>query len=79
VQACPRCRDRSDGVSRRRQNDAAQSDFDGQHGHKIAVIENEFGPEGIDNELLVSEPGEQIIEMNNGCICCTCVAIWCAY
>ena len=42
-----------------------------QHGHKIAVIENEFGPVGIDNELLVSEPGEQIIEMNNGCICCT--------
>ncbi len=42
-----------------------------QHGHKIAVIENEFGPEGIDNELLVSEPGEQIVEMNNGCICCT--------
>ena len=42
-----------------------------QHGHKIAVIENEFGPEGIDNELLVSERGEQIVEMNNGCICCT--------
>jgi G3E family GTPase len=42
-----------------------------QHGHKIAVIENEFGPEGIDNELLVRESGEQIIEMNNGCICCT--------
>ena len=42
-----------------------------QHGHKIAVIENEFGPEGIDHELLVSEPSEQIIEMNNGCICCT--------
>jgi G3E family GTPase len=42
-----------------------------QHGHKIAVIENEFGPEGIDNELLVQEPGEQIVEMNNGCICCT--------
>ena len=42
-----------------------------QHGRKIAVIENEFGPEGIDNELLVSEPGEQIVEMNNGCICCT--------
>jgi len=42
-----------------------------QHGHKIAVIENEFGPEGIDTELLVSEPGEQIVEMNNGCICCT--------
>lgn len=42
-----------------------------QHGHKIAVIENEFGPEGIDNELLVSDTNEQIVEMNNGCICCT--------
>ena len=42
-----------------------------QHGHKIAVIENEFGEAGIDNELLVQESGEQIIEMNNGCICCT--------
>lgn len=41
------------------------------HGERIAVIENEFGPEGIDNDLLVSEPGEQIIEMNNGCVCCT--------
>ena len=43
-----------------------------QHGHKIAVIENEFGEEGIDNEILLREQGqEQIIEMNNGCICCT--------
>jgi G3E family GTPase len=42
-----------------------------QHGHKIAVIENEFGPEGVDNELLVADTNEQIIEMNNGCICCT--------
>jgi G3E family GTPase len=42
-----------------------------RHGHKIAVIENEFGEEGIDNELLVREEGEQIVEMNNGCICCT--------
>ncbi len=42
-----------------------------QHGHKIAVIENEFGPEGIDNELLVTDTTEQIVEMNNGCICCT--------
>jgi len=41
------------------------------HGQKIAVIENEFGPEGIDNDLLVSGSDEQIIEMNNGCICCT--------
>ena len=43
-----------------------------QHGHKIAVIENEFGEEGIDNDILLREQGqEQIIEMNNGCICCT--------
>jgi len=42
-----------------------------EHGHRIAVIENEFGPEGIDNELLVSETREQIVEMSNGCICCT--------
>jgi G3E family GTPase len=42
-----------------------------QHGHRIAVIENEFGEAGIDNELLVQDQGEQIIEMNNGCICCT--------
>ena len=42
-----------------------------QHGQRIAVIENEFGEAGIDNELLVQETGEQIVEMNNGCICCT--------
>ncbi|MPM81773.1 hypothetical protein SDC9_128830 [bioreactor metagenome] len=42
-----------------------------QHGHKIAVIENEFGSEGVDNELLVRDTDEQIVEMNNGCICCT--------
>jgi G3E family GTPase len=41
------------------------------HGQRIAVIENEFGEAGIDNELLVQEQGEQIVEMNNGCICCT--------
>ena len=41
------------------------------HGHRIAVIENEFGEASIDNELLIQEQGEQIIEMNNGCICCT--------
>ncbi len=40
------------------------------HGHCIAVIENEFGEAGVDNEIL--EHGEeQIVEMNNGCICCT--------
>ena len=42
-----------------------------QHGHRIAVIENEFGEAGIDNDLLVQDGDEQIIEMNNGCICCT--------
>ncbi|EMR12729.1 cobalamin synthesis protein [Methylophaga lonarensis MPL] len=41
------------------------------HGQRIAVIENEFGEAGIDNELLVQDSDEQIIEMNNGCICCT--------
>jgi G3E family GTPase len=42
-----------------------------RHGHRIAVIENEFGEAGIDNELLVQDRDEQIVEMNNGCICCT--------
>jgi len=42
-----------------------------QHGHKIAVIENEFGQQGVDNEILVQQTQEQIIVMNNGCICCT--------
>jgi G3E family GTPase len=41
------------------------------HGHRIAVIENEFGEEGIDNDLLLETAGEQIVEMNNGCLCCT--------
>ena len=41
------------------------------HGQKIAVIENEFGEENIDNEILVADTKEQIIQMSNGCICCT--------
>jgi G3E family GTPase len=41
------------------------------HGRRIAVIENEFGEAGIDNDLLLQERGEQIVEMNNGCLCCT--------
>lgn len=40
------------------------------HGQRIAVIENEFGEAGIDGELLI-QGEEQIVEMNNGCICCT--------
>ena len=42
-----------------------------QHGERIAVIENEFGETGIDNEILVKDKQEQIVEMNNGCICCS--------
>ncbi|MBK7002262.1 MAG: GTP-binding protein [Rhodoferax sp.] len=41
------------------------------HGQKIAVIENEFGEENIDSDILVSNTTEQIIQMSNGCICCT--------
>src|ERR1700760_2801268 len=42
-----------------------------KHGEKIAVIENEFGETGIDNDILVKDKQEQIVEMNNGCLCCT--------
>jgi G3E family GTPase len=42
------------------------------HGKKIAVIENEFGEENIDNEILVDDAGkEQILQLSNGCVCCT--------
>ena len=41
------------------------------HGHKIAVIENEFGEENIDNDILVADTEEQVIQMSNGCVCCT--------
>jgi G3E family GTPase len=41
------------------------------HGQKIAVIENEFGEENIDNEILVADTTENIIQMSNGCICCS--------
>ena len=41
------------------------------HGQKIAIIENEFGEENIDNDILVSDTQENIIQMSNGCVCCT--------
>jgi G3E family GTPase len=41
-----------------------------EHGKKVAVIVNEFGEVGIDNQLVISAD-EEIFEMNNGCICCT--------
>jgi G3E family GTPase len=40
------------------------------HGKKYAVIVNEFGEIGIDNDLVV-DTDEEVFEMNNGCICCT--------
>jgi G3E family GTPase len=42
----------------------------GTHGKRFAVIVNEFGEVGIDNDLIV-DADEEIFEMNNGCICCT--------
>jgi G3E family GTPase len=41
------------------------------HGQKIAVIENEFGEENIDSDILVTSTQENIIQMSNGCVCCT--------
>jgi G3E family GTPase len=41
-----------------------------EHGKRIAVIENEFGEVGVDQELVIGAD-EEIFEMNNGCICCT--------
>ena len=41
-----------------------------QHGKKLAVIENEFGEVGVDNQLVI-QSDEEIFEMNNGCICCS--------
>src|SRR5438132_1100533 len=40
------------------------------HGKRIAVIENEFGEVGVDQDLVIAAD-EEIFEMNNGCICCT--------
>ena len=41
-----------------------------QHGLKLAVIENEFGEVGVDNQLVI-QSDEELFEMNNGCICCS--------
>ena len=41
-----------------------------QHGRKLAVIENEFGEVGVDNQLVITGE-EELFEMNNGCICCS--------
>src|SRR5579871_2361265 len=41
-----------------------------EHGRRVAVIVNEFGEVGIDHHLLVSSD-QQVVQMNNGCICCS--------
>jgi G3E family GTPase len=43
----------------------------GQHGQKVAVIVNEFGEIGIDGQLMIADDEEQLVEFNNGCLCCT--------
>ena len=43
----------------------------GQRGRKVAVIVNEFGEVGIDGQLIEQDGDEQLIEFNNGCLCCT--------
>ena len=41
-----------------------------EHGKRIAVIENEYGEVGVDNQLVI-QSDEELFEMNNGCICCS--------
>src|SRR5574337_440424 len=41
------------------------------HGQRIAVIENEFGEVGVDAEFLASGGDETIVQLANGCLCCT--------
>ena len=41
------------------------------HHHRIAIIENEVGKENIDSDLIITSNKEQIVNMNNGCVCCT--------
>lgn len=42
-----------------------------QKDHKIAVVVNEFGEIGIDGQLVIEDDDEQLVEFNNGCLCCT--------
>ena len=42
-----------------------------QHGRKIAVIVNEFGEVSIDGQLIIQDDQEELVEFNNGCLCCT--------
>ena len=42
-----------------------------EHGMKFAIIENEFGEVGVDENIIKEDAEEQVIEVMNGCICCT--------
>merc|ERR1719352_947357 len=44
---------------------------DGNHGLRFAIIENEFGEIGVDEKILSEKCDEEVIEVMNGCICCT--------
>eukprot|EP00536_Pseudo-nitzschia_multiseries_P016590 jgi/Psemu1/221798/e_gw1.1158.15.1 len=44
---------------------------DNNHGMKFAIIENEFGEVGVDEKILSENANEEVIEVMNGCICCT--------
>jgi len=48
----------------------------GEHGKKIAVIENEFGEENIDNDILVQDTQEQIVQMRMAASVARFAAIW---
>ncbi len=41
------------------------------HGRRFAVIENEYGAVDVDSELLVKDRGEVVVQLTNGCVCCT--------
>ena len=55
-----------------RRSSAVNHILTANHGKRIAIIENEFGEVGVDDGLVV-ETKEEIFEMNNGCVCCTCL------
>ena len=42
-----------------------------RHGSRIAIIENEFGEENIDAEILLTDVHENIVQLSNGCVCCS--------
>ena len=42
-----------------------------QHGRKVAVIVNEFGEISVDGQLVLTDDQENLVEFNNGCLCCT--------